>query len=238
MFRSTLLGLWVCLACVPALPAEAQVRPPSLRQPPPRDGARSTANTRHERIHAQAQEAYQRGEHQRVIELTSGLLREAPRDHRAYYLRAAARVDLGRFRRDGRLVREGFTDARQALRIQGTDTALYYLPYLSGMTALAEIENQSEHARTAVEVAGRVLELPDLSNDEEAKYPVGTQTRRASAGGSALAGARDPRIRARGAVSKARRRNGPTSVDEHQLSQSSYCSNMRKSIRFQSISIS
>ena len=65
-------------------------RPPSRSIP-----SRSGVNPIHEKTKIEAQSAYQRGDFQRTIDLTSSVLRANARDDVAYYLRASARVELG-----------------------------------------------------------------------------------------------------------------------------------------------
>lgn len=115
-------------------------------------------------LNKQAEAAYSAGKHQDVIRLTTDGLRVNPRDHVALYLRGSSEVELGRQRGDRKMVRAGIADAREAIRISGPGkNSRYYLPYLFGMTSLAEIENQAEHATTAVKTADQILGIEKVS---------------------------------------------------------------------------
>jgi len=112
--------------------------------------------------------AIQGGDFPKAIDLMDEVLRQNPRDSVAYYLRGSARVELGARTGDGKLIRDGVSDAREAIRYDTKRTAIYYLPYLHGMKNLATLENRREHAETAVAIASQVLGVPGLSNDDKA----------------------------------------------------------------------
>jgi tetratricopeptide (TPR) repeat protein len=143
-------------------PADAQILPFFRRQTGP------DTNPEHEQKKTQAQSAYQSGDFPKAIELMDSVLKEDPRDSVAYYLRGSARVDLGARTFDPKLVREGVSDAREAIRFDTQRTSIYYLPYLFGMKNLAQLENRKEHAETAVKIATQVLDNPALKEDERA----------------------------------------------------------------------
>lgn len=121
-----------------------------------------------EQTKTQAEQAYKDGEFQRTIDLTNTVLRTNPNDHVALYLRASARVEEGIQKRDGQLIRDGVADAREAIRLGGTENSIYYLPYLYGMTNLSIMENRKDHAQIAVQTADQALALPGLEPDQKA----------------------------------------------------------------------
>jgi tetratricopeptide (TPR) repeat protein len=163
MSRSGLIAL-LCLGCSLALvtPAEAQLFFRRGQQ------MERDTNPEHEQKKTQAQSAYQSGDFPKTIELMDGVLKENPRDSVAFYLRGSARVDLGARTLDSKLVREGVSDAREAIRYDAQRSSLYYLPYLFGMKSLAALENRKEHAETAVTISTQVLGNPSLKEDERA----------------------------------------------------------------------
>jgi len=131
---------------------------------------RSTRGTNplHEQLKSQAEQAYQAGDYQRSIGLTDQVVRQNPRDHVAFYLRSSSRIELGISSGDGKLIRDGISDARSAISFGGTNQFMYYLPYLYGMTNLAALEQRKEHAEVATQVAGQVLASRSLSADNRA----------------------------------------------------------------------
>ncbi|MAG94659.1 MAG: hypothetical protein CMJ48_13070, partial [Planctomycetaceae bacterium] len=143
----------------------AQAQPPAPRT---RTRPRAALNPAHEKMKIQADQAYQKGDFQRSVELTSVVLSQNPTDHVAYYLRASANVELGQTNGNAAVVRRGITDAREALRISDTRDADYYLPYLYGMTILARMENKKEHAKIVVSVATPIIGRPTLTDEEKA----------------------------------------------------------------------
>jgi lipoprotein NlpI len=154
------VGCWFALSTS----ADAQLLPFFRR---PQQMERDT-NPEHEQKKTQAQSAYQAGDFPKTIELMDGVLKENPRDSVAYYLRGSARVDLGARTFESKLVRDGVSDAREAIRYDTQHSALYYLPYLFGMKSLAALENRKDHAETAVNIATQVLGGPALKDDERA----------------------------------------------------------------------
>lgn len=122
---------------------------------------------------AEADQANQRGDYRRVIELSNLLLTSFPTDnpHVAYYLRAGAQIELGRQARSAKQIREGIADARQGLTLEGKKYAWLYIPYLYGLSSLAEIEKRTEHADLAIQVAGPLIQRPvgaEFSADDKA----------------------------------------------------------------------
>ena len=156
------LTLWLLLSGGGSL--EAQLRIFKNR----RDSQNQQVNPAHERAKMEAEQAYERGEYQRSIDLASSVLRQNSRDDVAYYLRAAARVELGLVQNNPQLIRSGVTDARESIRFDRKNTVMYYLPYLYGMTNLATIENRKEHAEISVKVAGQILDRGMLKFDDKA----------------------------------------------------------------------
>jgi len=131
-----------------------------------RSGSRIDAA--HERAKTAADQAYQSGNYQRAVELTTSVLRANPRDSVAYYLRASSRVEIGLQNGDAKLIRDGISDARNAIRYDTAGDALYYIPYLYGMTKLAEVENRKEHAEETVKTAGTALKMAGNSSEKKA----------------------------------------------------------------------
>jgi len=133
-------------------------------------------NPAHERLKTEADQQYRKGNFQRTVELTSRVLRENPRDHVALYLRGSARAELARRNNDAKGMRAAISDARRAISYDRAQTHMYYLPYLYGMVNLAVIENNMEHAKVAVKVAGQVLSARNVKNDDKANlyYQRGT----------------------------------------------------------------
>jgi len=111
-----------------------------------------------------AEQAYHRGEFARVISMTTEIIDGNPQDASALHLRASAKVELGRSKKSAVQIREGIADARLALGVAGKTQSWLYVPYLYGMSGLAEIENRPEHAKVAIQVANPILERPDLTD--------------------------------------------------------------------------
>lgn len=122
---------------------------------------------------AEADQAYQRGEYQRVIELSNLLLTRYGEDnpHVAYHMRASAQIELGRQARSSKQIRDGIADARQALSLEGRKYTWLYIPYLYGLTSLSEIEKRREHADMTLQVVAPLLQrpvTPEFSADDKA----------------------------------------------------------------------
>ncbi|MDB5386469.1 MAG: Tetratricopeptide 2 repeat protein [Planctomycetaceae bacterium] len=113
----------------------------------------------------QAQEAYEEERFEDCIKLTTEVLNENPRHAVARYHRASALIDLGRLTRDGKQIRTGVADAREALSVAGNQHLIFHVPYFYGLTSLAEIENRKSHAELAVSIAGTLLQREDLERD-------------------------------------------------------------------------
>lgn len=120
----------------------------------------------HDEARNEAEQAYRRSDHKKVIELTSSVLVQNPKDHVAMYLRGSSRVDLGSATGDAVLVRAGITDARESITVKQKDNLNYYLPYLKGMTSLALVENKPAHAQVAVDFATQLLAQVTLKGEE------------------------------------------------------------------------
>lgn len=116
----------------------------------------------------EAEAAYQQGDFNKCIELTNKMIAAKPTDHFALYLRASAKVEMGQVQRDTKLVRSGIEDARESLRALGKLEANYYLPYLYGMTTLAQLENQPEHAETALKIADTLVGKTTIPAEQKA----------------------------------------------------------------------
>lgn len=118
----------------------------------------------------QADQAQQKGDFAKSILLTSQVLQQKPDDHVARYLRASARVESGRAKGNTNMIREGISDAREAIRFSQMKNVNYYLPYLYGMMNLAVMENKKSHAETALMIANQVLARPNLTAEERANF--------------------------------------------------------------------
>jgi tetratricopeptide (TPR) repeat protein len=149
--------------------AEAQLR---LRRPPTLPPPSTQGNTPKETVEESAQmdaehkavdDAATLGDYPKVVELASILLAKDPKDYFALHLRATAKIELGRQARDVKGVREGINDAREALGIAGKKAVWLFVPYMYGMTSLAEIEQRPEHADVAIKVVEPVLAQAGLT---------------------------------------------------------------------------
>lgn len=112
--------------------------------------------------------AYRSGEFEEAIKAATGAIQADRNDHIAYYLRGSAKVEEGLMSGNAQMVREGVADAREAIRIEGSGKADYYLPYLYGMTNLATLEGKESHAETTTKVVDSVIARSALTPDEEA----------------------------------------------------------------------
>lgn len=131
-------------------------------------------NPEADRNRAEAEQAYQKGDFRRVVEIANLLLATYPTDnpHVAYYWRASAQVELGRQARSARQVRDGIADARQGIGLEGKRFAWLYIPYLYGLSSLTELEKRSDHATLAIQVATPLLQRPigtDFTADDKAQ---------------------------------------------------------------------
>jgi lipoprotein NlpI len=121
-----------------------------------------------DRVKKEAEAAYQSGDFAKCLELTTRVLGQNPKDHLALYLRASAHVELGVVRRDGKELRLGIEDARESLRAGGGNEVNYYLPYMYGMTSLANLEGRPEHANVVLQVGQSVLSRTTLTPEQRA----------------------------------------------------------------------
>ncbi len=120
----------------------------------------------HDQARNDAEQAYHRSDHKKVIELMSGVLAQNPKDHVALYLRGSSRIDLGAATGEPAMVRAGITDARESITIKQKDNFNYYLPYLKGMTNLSMLENKRAHAEVAITFATQLLSQQTLKGEE------------------------------------------------------------------------
>ncbi len=121
-----------------------------------------------DKLKKDAEAAYQSADFAKCLELTTRVLSQNPKDHLALYLRASAHVELGVVRRDGKELRLGIEDARESLRSGGSNEINYYLPYMYGMTSLANLEGRKEHAEVVLQVGKSVLDRPNLTPEQRA----------------------------------------------------------------------
>jgi len=131
--------------------------------------ATAPVNERANLLRSQADEAYQRGDYKRVVDLSNQLLQQFPKDnpHVAYHLRASAKIEMGRAARDGKQIRDGIADSRSALKEGEGKFPWLNVPYIYGMTALGELENKSEHLETAIKWVTPLLDKPTGENFSE-----------------------------------------------------------------------
>lgn len=156
--------------------AQAQLFRPSTRPPtnpnspqyPPGAGGTNAIASPSDPLQAETEAAYQRGDFAKALQLAESMMARNPNNDIAVYLRGSARVELGIQQGDLELIRSGIEDSRTALKIGGTDKINYYLPYLYGMTSLANLENKKEHAEVVVKFADSILARPGLKPEERA----------------------------------------------------------------------
>lgn len=119
----------------------------------------TTANAQTTRAEAitKSEQAYQQGRFDDVIQLTSDVLKVNGNDDSALYFRASARIEKGIRIGNRQLIRDGITDARQAIAAMPTVNPNYYLPYLYGMSHLTVLEDDPKHATVSINVADQVL---------------------------------------------------------------------------------
>ena len=113
-------------------------------------------------MRSHAENAYLTGDYPKVVELTSQLIANFPEDHPqiAWHMRASARIEMGRASGSAKQVRDGISDARQALALAGKEYPWLHIPYLYGLTSLADLERRPEHAEMAIQVVTPVLKYP------------------------------------------------------------------------------
>ena len=121
-----------------------------------------------DKLKTEAETAYQSGDFAKCLDLTTRVLSQNPNDHKALYLRASAHVELGVVRRDGKELRLGIEDARESLRAGGSKEINYYLPYMYGMTSLANLEGRKEHVDVVLQVGQSVLSRTTLTPEQRA----------------------------------------------------------------------
>lgn len=121
-----------------------------------------------DKLKTEAETAFDRREFDKCVELANRLVTLNPKDHASLYLRASSHVELGVMRRDVKELRLGIEDARKALSVGGTSEVNYYLPYMLGMTTLANLDNRKEHADVVLQVAQTVLSRTTLTPEQRA----------------------------------------------------------------------
>ena len=131
-------------------------------------GIAAAQDSEADKLKKDAEAAYQTGDFAKCLELTTRVLGQNPKDHLALYLRASAHVELGVVRRDGKELRLGIEDARESLRAGGSNEINYYLPYMYGMTSLANLEGRKEHADVVLQVGQSVLTRTTLTPEQRA----------------------------------------------------------------------
>ncbi|WP_417850715.1 tetratricopeptide repeat protein [Thalassoglobus sp.] len=121
-----------------------------------------------EALKEQADVAYRQRNFPKTVELTNQVLAASPNDHVALYLRGSAHVEMGIVTGKVEFIRQGIADSREAIRHEGKGKAEYYLPYIYGMSNLADMEGKVNHAKTAQTVVDSVLEREDLTAEQTA----------------------------------------------------------------------
>jgi lipoprotein NlpI len=123
----------------------------------------------HEGQRKQAAKAFESSDWQTVINITGEVLKANPKDGLALHLRGSSRIEYGISMGDAVIIRSGITDSREAITVAGQDAEFnYYLPYLYGMTSLANLENQVAHAETSIQIAGQLLDHPKITAGQKA----------------------------------------------------------------------
>ncbi len=137
------------LLALPLLQAAAQDQPP--------EDPSSGSEQEEPNLNDRAEAAYLAGQFADTIRFSDQQLEAAPSDHVALYLRASARIEIGRAARTREQVRAGIADARRAIELGGATNTKYYLPYLYGMSTLSEVENKPDHAQAAMKTANQLI---------------------------------------------------------------------------------
>jgi lipoprotein NlpI len=122
----------------------------------------------HEALRKQANDAFKSGDFISVIKLTTSIIDKNAKDNTALYMRGSARIEVGISRVDGQMIRQGITDAREALTAASKPEFNYYLPYLYGMTNLTLIEGQVSHSAVSVKIATELLTTATMSDEQKA----------------------------------------------------------------------
>ena len=123
----------------------------------------------HEGQRKQATAAFDKSDWATVISITDEILKANPKDNLALHLRGSSRIEYGIAMGDPATIRYGIADSREAITIAGQNAEFnYYLPYLYGMTSLANIEGQASHAQVAVQIATQLLGHPKITDGQKA----------------------------------------------------------------------
>lgn len=112
--------------------------------------------------------AYQTGDYKTAKSQADAAIAINPELAVAWHLRGSAKIEMGKAARDNKLVRDGISDARQALSIAGVKTPILYVPYAFGLTTLGELEKRPEHAKLVLQVLQPVLARTDVSDSDRA----------------------------------------------------------------------
>ena len=122
----------------------------------------------HEALRKQANDAFMAGDYVTVIKVTTSIIEKNPADNTALYMRGSAQIEVGISRADAQTIRQGITDAREALTAASQPEFNYYLPYLYGMTNLTLIEGQVSHSEISVKIASELLEKATMTDEQKA----------------------------------------------------------------------
>ena len=125
--------------------------------------------TRHDSLRQEATKSFDQGNWQKVVAIAARILQDNPKDYAAMHLLGSARIEMGIATQNARLIRQGITDARQAITDAGSKADFnYYLPYLYGMTNLSKIEGQPSHAQVSAQIATQLLGHPRITTEQKA----------------------------------------------------------------------
>ncbi len=158
MAFAVVLVLSLQTAAVAQFPFRSRT-PPNLRQ----------SQSPFDQLRQRGFDHYQKGQYDQAIKVADQVLTYESNDPISFYLRASAKIELGRATGDRKQIRDGIADARKSLGIRGADDefAYLYIPYLYGMSSLAISEGTLSHAETAITTAGPVIERPKVSRDDK-----------------------------------------------------------------------
>ncbi|WP_013629745.1 tetratricopeptide repeat protein [Rubinisphaera brasiliensis] len=116
----------------------------------------------------QAQQAYDANQYEQALKLAEQVLQSEPKNDRALFIRASAKVEMGIETGNAAMIRDGVADARSAIEVSQSQAPEYYLPYLFGMTNLSLLEDRPEHVQTSITVATQIIDQLEMSDADKA----------------------------------------------------------------------
>ncbi|MBB02790.1 MAG: hypothetical protein CMJ47_09100, partial [Planctomyces sp.] len=116
----------------------------------------------------QAQQAYDSNQYEQALKLAEQVLQSEPKNDRALFIRASAKVEMGIETGNAAMIRDGVADARSAIEVSQSQAPEYYLPYLFGMTNLSLLEERPEHVQTSITVATQIIDQLEMSDADKA----------------------------------------------------------------------